>query len=270
MPNSNCAVFYAKNMQELFYQIKSVAGLKIVGGCTALTALPEKSLSILNIPELTHIDKHERYINFGAAVTLTEIIDVGSNRIPEIFREAIKTVANSSIRNIATLGGNICMADNDQKLTLYAPLLALDANIEIRSPTETTLVPLINFKGITEGHVATHIRVPINEWDVSIFRRIGPSHKINNMSASFAFLASSEKNIITNIRIALAGNITFRARDLENRLIGTHLPLSEKDVEQAIVGARKTFDTYTKGNAYESPLREQYLNLIEYAIEQLT
>lgn len=269
MQDKSRSVFFAKTTQELLYQINSVAGLHVVGGCTALTTLPEKILSIRHVHELSHIDKHERYINFGAGVTLSEILDVASSRIPSIFVDAIKSIATPHVRNLATIGGNICYNENNHKLTLYAPLLALDAHIELRSPSDTILMPLVNFNGSTEGYVVTNVRVPINDWDVSIFRRIGPSHKIADTSSSFAFLAATEKNIITNIKIALAGPITFRAHEIENTMLGSHLPLSEKDVEQAIVKAARLFDSMAKGKTHRPMLRSQFLNLVRYASEQL-
>lgn len=266
----NKSVSHASNMQQLLSQMNNVSGLKIVGGCTAISEIPEKFISVRFIPELAHIDKHERYINFGAAVTLSEIIDVASNRVPTIFIEAIKSIANPNIRNIATLGGNICMEENGRKQTLYAPLLALDARLEIRSPTETKYESLINFKGVGEKFVVTHIRIPTTEWDVSIFRRIGPSHKITDASASFAFLASSEKNVITDIRIALAGRVTFRAKNLAAIMAGMHLPLTEKNIEDIKVGASSEFKKNAKGKTYPDTLRTQFMDLVEYSIEQLT
>lgn len=270
MQSNRHNIFYAKTLQELLYQIKSVAGLRIVGGCTAIDTFPDKLLSVRSIPELKIIDKHERYINFGTAVTLSEILDVSSSRIPEIFVQAIQSVANANVRNIATLGGNICSSATELKRTLFAPLLALDAQIEIRSSTKASWVPLINFTGVPQGYVATNMRIPTSEWDVSIFKRLGPENKIKVNSASFAFLAASEKNVITNIRIALAGQITFRTRELENSMIGTRLPLSQKDIKNAISIAENQFDEATKNATFDELLRTQFLNIMRYSMEQLT
>ena len=105
---SNKTIFLAKNIAELLYQIKNVIGLEIIGGATSIPELPEKALSARDISELKAINIRERFIDFGPAVTLNEIVNVGRERVPQILYEATKRVANYFIRNMATIGGNIC------------------------------------------------------------------------------------------------------------------------------------------------------------------
>ncbi|MDE5899440.1 MAG: FAD binding domain-containing protein, partial [Treponemataceae bacterium] len=201
------SVFFARNLSELFYHMKTIAGLHIVGGCTRIRRLPEKSISTRTIPEMQQIVKHERYIEFGPGVALAEIEAVGERHLPKVLYEAVRGIANPFVRNIATIGGNICaeteLADASgtplrQKLTLYAPLLALDARLELRSFTKTVSLPLQNFTRIPDGHILTNIRVPLNDWDVAVFRRFGPENKITRNSAAFTFLASTEKSTISS------------------------------------------------------------------------
>lgn len=45
MKKTEHKIFYARNIQELFYHIKTITGLQIVGGCTDIGKLPEKSIS---------------------------------------------------------------------------------------------------------------------------------------------------------------------------------------------------------------------------------
>lgn len=290
MENSGHSIYYAKNLLELFSQLKNIKDLYIIGSGTALNALPEQTISVRHIPELKNIEKHERYINFGSAVTLSDILDVDrdSTKIPKIFSDAIKTVANSNIRNIATLGGNICARMNNVKYTLYSPLLALDAQLEFMCPKDTIrkrgsnfwdkfrrkkytkIIPIANFENIDndlKGYVLTRIKVPINEWDFSIFKRIGTDHRIDETSASFSFLISKERDKITDARIALSGSVNFRARELENSMIGKKIPLSAEDITEC---AKMQFDASAKNKVFPSTLREQFLNLVSYATEQLT
>ena len=136
MNNLEKNIFYAKNLQEIFYSLKNIKNLKLIGGATGLETLPEKSLSIINIPELKKISKHERYIEFGPATSLSQILNLGERHIPKILFDALSTIANPFVRNIATIGGNI-MGDFWYH-TLYAPLLALDARLELKTENETT------------------------------------------------------------------------------------------------------------------------------------
>jgi len=79
-----------------------------------------------------------------------------------------------------------------------------------------------------------------------VFRRLGADSKITESSASFTFLADNEKNMITNIKLAFSGIVTFRCIELENRLIGTRLPLAAKDIALFTETAALQFDEAAK------------------------
>ena len=103
-----------------------------------------------------------------------------------------------------------------------------------------------------------------------MFRRLGADRKITETSASFAFLADNEKNMITNIKLAFSGAVTFRCIELENRLIGTRLPLATKDISLFTDTAALQFDEAAKDVPYNPILRTQFVNLTRYSLEQLT
>ena len=101
--DSNKTIYYANNLEEVFYQLKTVANLQIVGGCTGQDALADNFLSVRNLGELCRIDKHERYFDFGPATTLTELEEIGRKNLPVVLYDAIKTIASPQVRNLATL-----------------------------------------------------------------------------------------------------------------------------------------------------------------------
>ena len=261
-------IYYAKNLSDIFYQLKSVAGLEIVGGCTQQRILPENSLCIRNVPELSFCEKHERHFDFGPETTLSEILNIDPAKLPSAFFEAVKSVANANIRNIATLAGNICA--KDRRYTLFAPLLALDTKLEIKSETESHIIPITKFDSIPEGFILSKIILPLEDWEVSVFRRLGPSHIITEQSASFVFLANTLKGQLANLRIAFSGPFSLRSRLLENKLLGAHLPLSDSNIADLIDEASKQFDE-KQGDKNICPiLKTQFLNLLKYSLEQLT
>ena len=262
-------IFYANTLEEVFYQLKTIHGLRIVGGCSALTELPEKSLSVRSVVQLNFIDKHERHIEFGAAVTLSQLLELGDGKLPSVLYEAVKSIGNQQLKNLATLGGNICAQGH--KRTLYAPLLALDARLEFQRDTlATNLVPMSKFTRVSDGWLLTKIRVPVESWDVAVFRRLGPSHIITDTSASFVFLANNQKGMLATMRIVFAGSFVFRSQELENRLIGAKLPLSDGSIKELLTEATRQFDTAAEGIRYNPILRSQFLNLLKYSLEQLT
>lgn len=278
MANDNHVV-YAKNLTDVFYYLKTIQGLKILGSGTAeqhlhfseQLALDQTALFLRNIEELKQIDKKERYIDFGSASTLTSMIDVGRKKLPSVLYEALISTANPLVRNIATLGGNIC--SNERKMTLFAPLLALDAKLEFKSSMQDSLfIPVSKFEEIKPLHILSRIRVPIEDWDVAIFKKLGPAGGITSESASFTFLAQSEKGILSDVRIAFCGIVSLRSDELENRLIGTRLPLSPKLKNEVLEAA--AIDFFNQSGFADPPLHpilhSQYVELLEYALDMLS
>lgn len=268
----NKTVFFAKNLNELLYHVKTVQGLVIVGGCTAIDSLPEKSISTFGIKDLSQITLHERYIEIGPGATIAELLKLGEKHIPKVLFKALSTIATPNIRNMATIAGNIFA--KDRKHTLYAPLLALDAKLEFRNQSETKNIAMKNFQGplsIPQGFVLTKIIIPSNDYDISVFRRVGPENSVNENSASFAFLAGLEKNSLLSVKIAFAGPFVFRStKEFENALIGHRLPLSQKDIAEIEEQVTKEFTKASKDQMISDVLKQQFFNLCRYSFEQLT
>ena len=207
-------------------------------------------------------------LDFGSAVTLSEIEDLGEANLPATMYEAITTIATPNVRNIATIGGNICLKDFYG--TIFASLLALDARLEFQNSEEAVFKNLTRFDKIPKETLLTRIRLPIEEWEMVIFRRVGPQNMLNELSASFVFLANSLKNQVSDLRIAFAGSFKFRDIELENKLIGAHLPLSEATISSFLSDAQSSFDKTTNGEKINPILRQQFCNLLKYSLEQLT
>ncbi|MBS7295018.1 MAG: FAD binding domain-containing protein [Treponema sp.] len=262
------SILLAKNTSELIYQLKATQGLQIVGGCTSIEELPEKTISTIGIKDLSVITRHERFLNVGPAVTLTQLLNVGQNHLPQIIFEALGCIANPMIRNMATVGGNICAPGH--KRTLFAPLLALEARLVFKSQSETKIEPIQNFKKVPEGFVLTNIRIPLVDSNLSIFRRVGPENSITELSASFAFLVSTEKNAISDVSLAFAGPFIFKSKSLENALLGHKLPLTHKDIENIQEQVEQEFQKAATDQMISDVVRQQFFNLCRYSFEQLT
>lgn len=269
MAKNNEKVLLTRNVADIFYHLNNQNRLQILGGCTRVNLIDESSITVRSIPELTQIEKKERSIDFGPAVTLEQMLSLGRTNMPCVLFEALQTIATFSVRNLATLGGNICA--EGQKLTLWAPLLALDAKLEVKkSISDSKLISFSAFSGIPQKSVLAKIKVPLDDWEIAIFRRVGPSGIITEASASFVFLADTQKDIIANIRIVYAGLLVFHSRELENKIIGSKLPLSHNQIALWITEAEERYDFLASGTIAKSILKDQFLNLLRYSFEQLT
>lgn len=232
--------------------------------------LPRNILSLSSIEELGRISRTERYLEIGAMVKLNDILFLGK-MVPECLREAISHVANQHVRNIATIGGNLCC--RRRRLDVYPPLVALDARFELRTANGSRWVaagrfaPLAGEPLFEKQELLSRIRVPLGSWDYTLYRRIGGVGRLGDEGAAFAFIARAEKDILSDVRLAFAGNELVRDRAIENSIIGKGLPLSKRDAGEVADRWR----TRLQGASYPTGLlKSRFLNLIEAAVQGLT
>lgn len=126
--------------------------LKILaGGTDLIIALKDKLIScdylmdIKNIQELNEINySEEKGLEIGAAVPLNEVRDsTVVNEKYEILVQATRTLANSLLRNRATLIGNICNASPGGDM--IGPSIVLEGKLEISSKNGIRVVPVKDF-----------------------------------------------------------------------------------------------------------------------------
>ncbi|MCM1321195.1 MAG: FAD binding domain-containing protein [Bacteroides sp.] len=278
MPDNSTVIYTPKTVKDALFYLKTIPDLHILNGCTGQLCkaneyhipLPQKTLIINTIDELKQIELHERYLDIGAAVTLASIEELGKKKSPAVLSETLCAIANPLVRNAATIGGNICTFNPHG--TLFAPLLALDAKFEIRSAFETKIIPAGKFSGVPAMHMLTRIRIPLDEWDISVFKKTEPAEKFTENSGTFVFLAKIQKNVLTDIRIIFCGMTIFRSAELENKLIGIKLPVSEKNITIILDAAAQLYDNFPAGITTSNYAFNKcvFLNLLNYSLSRLT
>lgn len=110
-------------------------------------AQPEADLTLVDItgiPALSGIVEESGGVAIGAATRLAEVIEseLVADRFPVLVEGAV-VVAGPQIRNLATLGGNVCNAS--PSADTIAPLLILGAKARIVSASGRRSVPLDEF-----------------------------------------------------------------------------------------------------------------------------
>ena len=275
-------IFYrAKTLQDFLYYLKTVNNLKVYGGGTSIyksnkeitVDIENQCIFVSQCQECNFIDKRERYIDFGSGVSLNNILKLGKNKIPNFFYEAIKTVGNPLVRNIATVTGNICTKNFYN--TLYSPLLAVNAKLEIRDYSEIKFVTLRKFEQLNNNQFITRIRLPIIDWDIEIFERLGPANDLIDISASYTFLAKTQKDRLEDLRIAFCGKIKICSQELEDQLIGSRLPISYRAIENTLEFASDLYDKEVsyleeQNEVIHPMLKSQFINLLKSSLEKLT
>jgi len=125
-------------------------------------------IDINGITELIGISLTKSGLWIGAATKLSEI--VSSEQLIGAFKVigyAASLIGSPQIRNMASIGGNLCNASPSADLS--APLLVLDTQAEITSAKEKRIVPLSEFfigpsKTIIQaGEMLTALHIPSPE-----------------------------------------------------------------------------------------------------------
>lgn len=105
---------------------------------------PDILVDISKIKDLTKIRITKDMISIGAAVTFTEIIESKIIRMESpLLIEASKQVGSPQIRNMGTIGGNICTASG--AADLVPCLFALDAKIILVRRQGERTIPIRDF-----------------------------------------------------------------------------------------------------------------------------
>ncbi|WP_041611088.1 FAD binding domain-containing protein [Treponema primitia] len=271
-------VFFPASLPELFsawtrfpdaVPFAGGGGLLRNQGKQILT-LPRNILSLERLEELQKITRTERYLEIGAMVKLSEITGLGKI-VPEALTKSLQGIASPQIRNLITLGGNICNPSRRQDAS--APLVALDARYELRTAQEIRWVSASRFSGLSgppalnPQELLTRIRIPLEQWHYTVYKKLTDMETADGDGGSAVFLARIQKNILTDIRVVFAGQILLRDKNSETILAGKQLPLDRRDAEHF----SELWRTYL--SAIEEPgfmLREKIFNFIESCIFSLS
>lgn len=222
----------------------------IAGGTDLVLAVRSGALKaghimdITRIPELRTLDLDGDTLIVGAAVTISELLEleVVKERLPALW-EAMYWLGSPQIRNVATLVGNICNAS--PAADTAPPLMIYDARVRILGPGGKRVIPIEEFfvhvkKTVLEpGEMVGFVEIPIKEGFRSRFRKIGKrrAEVLSIVNAAVGFFFGNGR--MEGVRIAL-GSVAptpIRARTAEAVLEGKE-PSMEL-VEEAASRARE-------------------------------
>ncbi len=148
-----------KTMEEAVDMLRSKKELRILaGGTDLIIALKDKVASCRylmdckRIPELQVLAMTEDGLEVGAAVSLSRMLrhDFPGEAYAAVWQSGGE-LANSLLRNRATLAGNICNASPGGDM--LAPCLVLDTWVETVSPAGGRRIPLKDFFTGVKKHV---------------------------------------------------------------------------------------------------------------------
>jgi len=236
-------IFYPSSLNELLNIKNHNPDAVIWSGGTGIMGkqkrkmpvLPGNIIQISKITELKKIRRTERFLEIGAGASINRILNVGQHVLPNAISQAMRLIKPSTVRNIATLGGHLCMPDS--RLNLFSVMLLMDVSLELKRAGGTRWIQINRFFNkngeiqLKNNEILTRIRIPFGNWNKELYKSDGNPFFETEKAISFCVLADIEKGIINDYRMAIgnSGKHTVRSIEIESLFIGKKLPLSSKD-----------------------------------------
>ena len=246
--------------EETFYAPASLSALLalrteypdayLLGGGTDLGILTSKDRKQLGriiwtalVPELARIGRTGTHLTIGAAVTYTAALPLFEELYPS-FANIIRRIGSRQIRNLGTLGGNVC---NASPIGDTPPiLLVLEAVFIARSQRGTREIPAEEFfvdyrkTALADDEILEAIRLPTPQPD-TIYKAYKISKRFDqDISAVIgAFALSLRDSKIEKARVAFGGMAATPARafNCESTLEGAPWKIETMEATDAALNA---------------------------------
>ena len=233
-------------------------------------------ISLRSIPGLPGIQIGEK-TRIGAMTTLTDLInhpDLG--RIFPVLVQAARRIGSPQVRNVGTIGGNLCNCSPCADTALA--LLVLDARAVLKNPEGSREIPLNEFfigpgeSCLASGEVLTEILLDQPAPDVrAIFMKKGRV-RMDLAIASVAVLLEmdSDTRKCKKARVAAgsAAPVPLRLKKVEE--LFENAVISEKMVEEAQKIAMSSVSPITDTRSTADYRREIIGIYIKRAVEKLS
>jgi len=266
---------------EILKQEKSEAC--IVAGCSnVLPYIKDKIISkkllldISGIEELNYIKKSEGKLCIGAATTISDLIN--SKIIREecnILYQAAEQFADPTIRNSATIGGNL--ADASPAADVAPPLLVLDAVLEVESMDGKREISLKNFfvgprkTVLHNDEMITSIKIKDDSINKNgCFIKLGLRQAMAISLATVALILEVEKDKVADVRIAMGSIAPTPLRLIKVEGFLKNKKINDELIEEAVKRVRE--EVKPIGDVRASAEYRRYISgiLFKRAFKKLT
>jgi xanthine dehydrogenase FAD-binding subunit len=207
---------------------------------------PQALICLDRIAELKEVFEEGDYVRIGPCATHIQLLGepLIEDHLP-VLRRAVGTIGSPAIRNMGTIGGNICTASPAGDT--LPPLYALKAEVELRSKDGARLLPIADFitgPGATrirpeEILAGVRVKKPV-EYNRHHFEKVGLRNALACSVVSMAaLLRLAPDGMVEKASLSWgsAGPTIVVCPEAEEALIGK--PLSTASLRQAASLARK-------------------------------
>ncbi len=235
--------------------LQDVPEAKVIAGGTALLILikhgiylPTTMVNLKKVRGGAEISYGpERGLRIGALATIHEVErhPVVRERYP-VLAEACHVVANSRIRNLATIGGNVAHADYQSDPP--AVLVALGARLELQGPNGIREIGLSDFllaayeTALGTAEIVTAVTLPPNDADWrGVYIKFTTRSSEDRPAVGMTLLASVANGVCTDARLVVGAltPVPTRVVEAEDALRGHRIdaprpaiaPLVERSID---------------------------------------
>ena len=234
--------YNAETIKEAVTLLKEHPDARVIsGGSDVLIKIREGKMagtslvSIRDIKEIRGIQLMESGdIFIGAGTTFSHVTnDPVIRKLIPVLGEAVDQVGGPQVRNIGTIGGNVCngAVSADSAPTLFS----LNAMLRIADGTGGRMVPIKDFYlgpgrvDLHQGDVLTHIVIPGKDYQgyhgFYIKYSMRNAMDIATLSCSVVSKVNTATNILEDVRITfgVAAPVPYRCTETEELLKGQKL-----------------------------------------------
>ncbi|MFC2024612.1 FAD binding domain-containing protein [Chloroflexota bacterium] len=222
----------------------------LAGGTDLVPLMKDRVITpkyVIDMKQISSLDfircDEKEGLSIGTLTTIAAILD--SDVIREGYYslyQAAKSFATTQVRNMATIGGNICSSCPSSDM--IPPLLSFDAKVKLVGVDGERTVPLEDFftgpaRNVLNNEILTEIKVPPQKRPYgTAFKKVArTSEDLAKVNCAVRVVVSEGK--CEDIRIALGGvaPTPVKAKNVEQALKGSEISAMAIDI--AIKGVIK-------------------------------
>ncbi len=215
---------------------------KVIAGGTDLVLnlkkkiiLPRRVISLHMLDELDFVEKQNSLVRIGA---LTKHADLAANQLLmkhfPILCQAVGLIGSWQIRNVGTIGGNICNAS--PAADSIPPLMVLNAQLTLASKSAENKIPIKSFftgpgeTTMAPGQILKEIEIELPKYrSVGCYKKLRRRKAVDVSLAGVAFQVETEPDgqTLARVGIALGGVAPTPIRVAQAEAVLTGLAVDE-------------------------------------------
>jgi len=250
-------------------------GTRVVAGATDLLAERpdvEHLVDITALP-LDYIREERDGLKIGALTTVESLRRSGLNGSYSVLVDVANQFGHSNVRNLATVGGNLC--SSVPSADLAPPLIVMGASARLAAPDGERVVPLGEFfvsvreNVLRAGEILVELQVPRPPLNTGVaFMKIGRTSVDVALVNVAVLITLDDAGLCSDIGIVM-GSVAptpFRAKEAEGLMRGRKV--DDSLVREAAEGASREIKPISDQRASAEYRREAGRVLVERCLRE--